>query len=140
MVTMSDRLAREIAAIEKVDTRMNARPIRLSGYIGGTDYRPIEWSGESVTYVRTDSGDQCFKFWPGGEMNIDSVRSMFIIDSVGYYVAGWEGGNPSDGYVLLHPITRIRNIKTGAVRPFLLRPARRAYVLWTSADFTQNGE
>jgi hypothetical protein len=114
-----DRARRDVAEIQAVENGTDVRAIQLFGHVGGTDRNPITFWGHAVRYVRFDTGDTCFKFYPGDELR-RPLQATYVIDGAGYYVAGWQGNGDgtadltAGGYVLLHPISRIRNIDTGA--------------------------
>lgn len=119
-----DRLTARIAEITARGIATDVTPVRLFGYVGGTEYHPIEWSGYGVRYVM--NGETRYSFWPEWK---DGNGATYVIDGIGHYVAGWHVDKAE---TMLNPITRITNVKTGHVSDFLIRPTRRAYVLWTS--------
>jgi hypothetical protein len=104
--------------------------VSMSGVVGGRDHNPRMFWGHAVRYTDPARDLDGIKFWPDGNVR-DPERSLYIVDGVGMYVAGWEGpGLPGgalgeraeNGYVLLHPI--------GIGKTHLL--PRRTYVMTTS--------
>lgn len=132
----SETLARaRVKAAEIMARRgehFRARVVSVSGAVAGREYNPDMFWGHAVRYSDPSAGE-CLLFWPEGTRK--SERSLYMIDGIGYYVAGWQGvGNGSadrapDGPIYLHPI---------GSDGMLLMP-RRAYVFHTSVVPALNG-
>lgn len=119
-----DRAARRVRIINHAGIASDMRVVELSAYVGGTSHRPESWNGHAVRYVMNN--ETRYEVWPEFR---DADLATYVIDGIGYYVAGRSGDELS---IYLHPITRITNVKTGVVSDFMLRPARRAYVMWSA--------
>lgn len=103
--------AREIVERRGADSR--ARVVGVSGAVAGRENNPDVFYGHAVRYSAPMNGDECIMYWPStaiGTVIRDPERSLYIVDSVGMYVAGWQGqgdgtaNRAPDGPIYLHPI------------------------------------
>jgi hypothetical protein len=115
-----------VAAIETRGMCTDVELCTLQGAVGGRTSNTMTVGTFHAVSYRNDADRECFMLWPGDEVR-DVERSLFIVDGVGMYVAGWQGSaalppgkRTDDGYVILHPM-----------HPGQQLLPRRAYVLCT---------